>query len=77
MDDFKKKKTGPQNTNISLWSENPSQIIDIYLIETAGCPPSPREETIWKNSVSENNAYLLSVSMCLEIIHRAPGIPVW
>jgi len=57
--------------------KNLSQIIDIYLIETAGCPPSEWEETIWNNSMSGDNVCLLSVSMCLEIIHRALGIPVW
>lgn len=57
-------------------TKNLSQIIDIYLIETAGCPPSPWEETIWKNSASGDNVCLLSVPMCLEIIHRALGTPV-
>lgn len=40
-------------------TKNLSQIIDIYLIETAGCSPSPWEETIWKNSASRDNVCLL------------------
>jgi hypothetical protein len=39
--------------------KNLSQIIDIYLIETAGCPPSPWEGTIWKNSARRDNVCLL------------------
>lgn len=35
-----------------------------------------KEETIWKNSASGDNVCLLSVPMCLEIIHRALGTPV-
>lgn len=57
-------------------TKNLSQIIDIYLIETAGRPPPPWEETIWKNSASGDNVSVLSVTMCLEIIHRALGTPV-
>lgn len=60
----------------ALRTKNLSQIIDIYLIETTGRPPSPWEETIWKNSASRENVCLLSVPMCLEIIHRARGTPV-